>query len=826
MPNFNKPHIDVSGRLITRSYQAPRQNIGGGGAPRIRDQHAARIEAEMKAAFVQADQSRPTDDRITPPEGVYLEVDLQRGSAPDKTLERKRDKIRPGASQRLPSGEVRVALFVPDDARPVLEKILNDYKTGPLNRQGEPPKQDKVEPIEAIRQARLETFWTDDPEVLPDVDVQSFWWEVWCFPEFEGKVVDAANTIGCVVSENHYWLKFPETTVIQLQASRVEIELLLFATGGIAELRRASSTPVFFLDQNHEDQLDWNENLAERVTWPGTDAPAVCILDTGVNRAHMLIEPALSHDDLLTINADWEATDHHGHGTGMAGLSLFGDLTPRLEDENEIELRHRIESVKLLPPDGFPANDPQSYGSITQSATSIAEINKPERDRVFCLAVTNENVSGARATTWSSAIDQAANGSMPGDDDNAPKRLFVISAGNAPPHIEVENILSADELPIEDPAQAWNAISVGGYTNKTLIDDEGYEDWTPFAEAGDISPFTRTAVTWPRGRSPNKPDIVMEAGNRALSPAETEVLSLDSLALLTTGEDVGQHPLAPFAATSAAAAQAARLATQLSVAYPDAWPETIRALMVHSAEWTPSMLYQLNSAESMQDRYPLLRTFGHGVPSYERAIASANNHLALIAENEIAPFQVEDNQKKFGDCHFYKLPWPKDVLENLGENDVRLKVTLSYFIDPNPGRFASIDAQRYQSFGLRFDLKRRSESTSDFVKRVNAKDRENPLGRGPSGGDNSGWKFGPNSIGSGSLHCDEWIGPAVQLAARDVLCIKPVTGWWRNSAKNCRNEARYSLVVTISAPDQEIDLYTPISALVENAVDVEISIGR
>ena len=37
------------------------------------------------------------------------------------------------------------------------------------------------------------------------------------------------------------------------------------------------------------------------------------------------------------------------------------------------------------------------------------------------------------------------------------------------------------------------------------------------------------------------------------------------------------------------------------------------------------------------------------------------------------------------ECHFYSLPWPRAALESLGEQDVTLKITLSYFVEPNPG---------------------------------------------------------------------------------------------------------------------------------------------
>lgn len=822
MTKFNKPHIDISQRVLRRSYQAPRRNMGGGSAPRIREEHGTRILAEMRAAFIDAETERPLDTRIEAPSGVFLEIELKKGTNPEKVLDRKLDDIRTGASKKIDEDKTRVVLFVPDESRGVIESILNDYTNGPLTAKNKPQQQSRVEPIETVRRARLETFWTDELSALPQSATDEIWWEVWCFKGLEEKVQEAAMLLDCLVSENNYWLQFPETSVIQIKTQRVTIELLLFATSGIAELRRASATPVFFLDSDTEVQIQWTENLAERTLWPNGNVAAVCLLDTGVNRAHMLIEPALATNDLLTIDRNWGVSDDSGHGTSMAGLALFGDLTPRLEDDTEIELTHRLESVKIVPPFGFPANDPSSYGSITQSATSIAEINDINRSRVFCLSVTNDNVSGSRATTWSSAIDQAAVGGMLGDEDNAPSRLYIISAGNIPCEIDATKIITNEDAPIEDPAQAWNALTIGGFTNKTIIDDENYEDWNALADAGDISPFSRTSVTWPQGRSPFKPEVVFEAGNRAINPSETEVLNLESLALLTTSEDVNNDPLTSFSATSAAAAQAARMAAMLLTAYPDSWPETIRALIVHSAQWTPKMIDQLSDAGGMTASYHLLRKFGYGVPSFDRAVASAENHLALVAQNEITPFSVVSGQKKFGDCHFYKLPLPKEILEGLGEQDITLKVTLSYFVEPNPGRFASIDAQRYQSYGLRFDLKRRLESEKDFIERLNALERENPLGSGPSGGDNSGWRFGPNSISSGSLHCDEWTGPAIQLAARDVIGIKPVSGWWRDSVVNSKRTGRYALVLTISTPEQEIDLHTPIQNIVENELGIEI----
>lgn len=821
---FSLPHIDISGRRVVRDYQAPRPNPIAG-VPKDRREHGTQLRQQLAAAFVGFDEARPDRPELGPPQGSFIEVELARGKKAE-VLERKSDHVVPGATQLLENEAIKVVLYVPNAARGVLDRIIADYTTGPLTEVAQnPPYKGYVESIQEIRQAHFASFWTDDPAALPRDPGAQLWWELWCYPGTEQQVTAMVEQLGGQIAEPHYWLTFPEAHVVPVYTTRSAIELLLFAPFGLLELRRASASPVFFTEENRDDQYDWAVNLAERVTWPDTNVPAVCLFDTGVNRGHVLIEPALSPNDLLAARPAWGGDDHDGHGTKMAGLILHGDLVPRLIDESAYVLTHRMESVKILPPQGFEPNDPRSYGSITQSGVARSEVNNPERNRVYCMAINNEGVSGERSTTWSAAIDQSAAGVMPGDDDEAPKRLFVLSCGNIPPNIERRRIRDPDDYPIEDPSQAWNAITVGGYTAKTEIDEPDLDGWHPYAEVGELSPFSRTSASWPQGKAPFKPDIVMEAGNRAVSPDGVDVLSTDSLSLLTTGADVDRQPLSPFAATSAATAQAARLAIRIAADHPDYWPETIRGLIVHSAEWTPAMRAQIEELNGMRDRYALLRRFGYGVPSYARATASATNHLALVAQMAIQPFKNQ-NGRRFSDCHFHPLPWPKDVLEGLGGINVRLKVTLSYFIEPNPGVSASVDPYRYQSFGLRFDLRRPLESGPDFVQRINALERENPHERPPGVEEDGHWTFGSQSMSTGSLHCDEWVGPATSLANRDILCVKPIVGWWRDRASLaiCHRVARYALVMTLSTEDETVNLYNEVQTIVNTEIGIEVPV--
>ena len=820
--NFDLPHIDIT-RLVSRNDYAG-SGTGGQGAVRIREEHGRRLQNELEAAFAITDEHRPNDARLPVPEGVYLEVELHRGTKVD-ILTRKKSRIRPAAVNVSEDNGRIVALYIPDNAREALQQIISDYTDGELTKKGNPKNNNTVGPIESFRRARLETFWTDSPEALPLSPDKEIWWAIWCAPDAESRIENVCERLELRAANRDRRLYFPETTIIPVYAPRAAIELILFMTSDIDELRRASDSPVFFTDDVRGDQHEWTEDLAARITWPPSTAPAVCLLDTGVNRAHALIEPALSNDDLHSIDLEWGTDDHdaRGHGTSMAGLSLHGDLTSRLADQSEPILLHRLESVKLLPPNGFDQNEPQSYGVLTQTAISLPEIAAPERQRVFCMAVSNQNVSGSFPSTWSAAIDQATVGAMIGDEATAPRRLFIVSTGNVPPVIAAADLMPQDDYPVEDPAQAWNAIAVGGYTDLINIQDAGYENWSPLAAAGELSPHSRTSVTWPQGRAPYKPEIVFEAGNRAISPAKTEVLTLDSLSLLSTGNDVANEPLVAFNATSAATAQAARMAAQLGAQHPEYWPETIRGLLIHSAQWTAPMLQAFVNSGGKRDNYALVRRFGYGVPDLDRATASAVNHLALVAQSEIQPFQM-DGGRKFNECHYYNLPLPNAVLEELNNELIELKVTLSYFIEPNPGLSANVDPQRYQSHGLRFDLRRKNETLANFKKRVNAAERENPRSSVRAEADDDRWLLGPNSISAGSLHCDVWRGPAIELLGRDALCIKPVNGWWRNRASKeyCNKNTRYSLVVTMSTPDVNVDLYTSVLTTIETQNVVEV----
>ncbi|MGX1745991.1 MULTISPECIES: S8 family peptidase [unclassified Brevundimonas] len=828
----NLKHVRIDGRRKVGDYSAPNRDMSE--AIKVQDHktNGPRLTQAFTEAFTAARAGLVLRETASAAgkAGLYVEVEARAGEGlPDLSWVQK--DIRMGAVKVNDKGVEVGAVFVPLASTDYLLTKVAEYTNTPPDQKAR--HRSKMDPLETIRPGAISSLWTDQ-RPLPVVD-ETLWWECWCWKDRVANMLKAARGLKLRVSERR--LKFPDYVVVPVYGSRADIQRLLQNCDAIEELRRAEDSPHVFHTVFRRDQSAWSDDLVGRVVAPAANAPTVCVLDGGVAYDHPLLATVLTLNECHAVDAAWlvDDTSPLGHGTGMAGVALYGDLTYPIASSAPIDLAHGLESVKILPPPGFPKTEPENYGSITQSAISLTEIAAPAVGRVFCMAVTNFDVSGERPTSWSAAVDQICAGIMPGDAvAGAQRRLFVISAGNIQDESDPDLISDADEFPIEDPAQAWNALSVGGFTDKVDIKDGGYDGWTVAAGVGDVSPFSRNSVDWSHSVTPIKPEVVFEAGNRALNAAGTEIVAgLDSLSLLTTAREFDQLPLTTIWATSPATAQAASFAATIMADQPDLWPETVRALMVHSAQWTPRMLERLKSCKTKGACIKEARQFGYGVPQLERALSSARNDVALIAQGELQPFKRERKVDKDGRnvlqaptlnvAHYYDLPWPKAALEALDKN-VQLKVVLSYFVEPSPGDLAPVTPSRYQSFGLRYDLKRPTESTPDFVRRFNQSERVKDVVRPKAETDNR-WKFGTQSIAAGSLHCDVWEGPAVDLAARNVIAVYPVAGWWKNrtSLGQWDRKARYALVVSITSDDATVDLHAAIQ--IANQTPVQLQIG-
>ena len=169
--------------------------------------------------------------------------------------------------------------------------------------------------------------------------------------------------------------------------------------------------------------------------------------------------------------------------------------------------------------------------------------------------------------------------------------------------------------------------------------------------------------------------------------------------------------------------------------------------------------------------------------------------------------------------NLHALPWPKQALLALGEVRVQMRVTLSYFIEPNPSARGVASKFHYPSHRLRFEVQRPLETSSAFQTRINAAalHDENDDSTSPSDDD---WLLGKSNRYRGSLHQDEWSGTAAELANRGHIAVFPAMGWWRTRAalKKYNSPARYSLLVSIRTEQTETDLYALIEQLIAQRI--------
>lgn len=699
-------------------------------------------------------------------------------------------------------------------------------KEGNVIKSTTPSNQKLLNNIEEIKKATLKSFWSESSDVIFPEPEETVWWEVW-FRRKKGAENDQTRRIeeqlkAVGAETNTQQLLFPEHIIRLVKASADQLSKSLMLLDSLAELRKPQETAEFFTNLDNTDKAEWLNDLVSRVdNLSDINSVAICLLDTGVNNQHPLLIDFLPQGNMHTWKEDWGTDDSHsagGHGTGMAGLSLYGDITHVLASPMRIQIYHQLESVKIF--HERDPNDPKLYGTITIDACSKPVIDYPERPRVFCMAITappftgkDDNEYWGRPSSWSSSIDKIAFG----DNDN--KELFFISGGNIDPQQKDDYDVLNETSSIHDPGQAFNAITVGGYTDMDQIDAVKYPAYNILASKGNLSPSSSTSLFW-QSKWPIKPDIVLEAGNYAYSALGAG--KLDSLQLLAPHKDFNRTPFQSFGDTSGAAALAAKLAAELKSEYSTLWPETIRGLMLHSAKWNAVMMKGKTLVEMNTDeKRVLLRKFGYGIPNLERARYSAKNSVTLIAENHITPFQ-KTTSVQYNEFHLYELPWPKDVLQNeVFTEDAILNVTLSYFIEPNPGNRLYANSFSYQSHGLGFRVIGKDEKPEVFLKRISIDTREKDEdGKLEKEFPAEPWFIGPRTREKGSVQKDFITMSGADMSTRNIIAVFPKAGWYKTRAKEAKYglPLRYSLIISIETPNVEIDLYNSVYNLIPNPI--------
>lgn len=675
-----------------------------------------------------------------------------------------------------------------------------------------PNQQPKNAPLIApIRQVRTATIDEIGPTLLaPMQDGASRWVELTCRggtydPDASNKSrrqVDRQLTR--IVPDSPVIAQFtaPLHIVLYAKLTLDQLRELIAGTDCIFDAQLAEAKIRDWLLHEFDDDLDLSAYALEP---PGANAPGVVLLDTGVHPEHPLLKPAIAHVGSV-VPGIVSGVDVDGHGTQMAGVALHGSRVGDIVASGTAEANHWIQAVKVTTSESNSRDESAraTWGPMTVAAVEQAEASAPHvGHRVFAMAITSD-MNPLVPTSWSQAVEQIAYNDGKG-------RVFCISAGNADSG-DIGIIAGYPQLnliqSIQDPAHAWNALTIGAFTMlDQLPKDDRYSTYSVVAPAGGISPHSSSRPL-DATRVPNKPEVVLEGGNVAFD-GQLPDPTVPTLTTLTTGHRPNR-PLASIWATSGATAHAAGLAASIWKADSSLRPETVRGLIVHAASWTEQMEEHF---ESLDDR---MRICGYGTPDENFARWCARERATVIIEDAMPNAVIVEKPRKEPPkrkgtsptkptperiAKFFRLPIDEETLL-AHDRDVELRVTLSYFAEMEIYR-----RQAYRGLDLRWDMQGPQESEEAFRWRINKKVREQMPEKNKS--KSFKWDIGPDRRERGTVQSDRWTGRSSFLAGSKLIAVMPVGGWWDQYVALRTKELPFSLIVSVRTTG--LDVY----ALVE-----------
>ena len=569
---------------------------------------------------------------------------------------------------------------------------------------------------------------------------------------------------------------------------------------------------------------------------PPPDAPTVCIIDSGIQEGHVLLEPAIDRASSRCFLPGRPAGDvgdfvpPGGHGTRVAGAVLYRESIPRggqyefpcwIQNARVLDDGNRM-PVELFPPAALRAVVDRYY-------------NGPRHTRLFNQSINTDVPCRLRhMSAWAAEIDALS---------ERYDILVVQSAGNLQPSLPApilgvrEHLAAGREYPaylledacrVANPAQSLQALTVGSVAYG-MFEGGGWRSIA--ADTAHPSAFSRAGFgIW----GIVKPEVVEFGG--------------DNLRTANTPPDVGtpdhakpcypelvrstMHPPGPAydrdtVGTSFAAPKVTHIAAQLQNALPDEPCLLYRALIVQSARW-PAWAQDASSDTQAE----IIRRIGYGVPDLERAATNSDYRTTLIAGKD-PRYNDRELRIRAGEAHIFQVPIPAAMRSQADEYDILIEVTLSYAAQPRRTRR---NLRRYLSTWVDWKSSKLGEAIESFRLRA-LKDQED---EGLARGTNIPWMLHENPIwgtirgvkrNSGTVQKDWAVVKSNSLPESFCIAVVGHRGW----SKDPDSSARYAIAVSFEVLGREIPIYedlrvaveelqTEIEAEVESeaAVDVEV----
>lgn len=556
---------------------------------------------------------------------------------------------------------------------------------------------------------------------------------------------------------------------------------------------------------------------------PTPDAPSVCVIDSGIQEGHALLQPgidqATSHCFLPGLDATTVADEvaPGGHGTRVAGAVLYGEDLPIA---GAPQLPFWIQNARVLnaqnemPVELFPP-------AALRKAVELFN-DGPRQTRIFNHSINARAYCRTRyMSSWAAEIDQlcyerdvlvvqsVGNLSLEGQAPLLGIRDHLNAGRDYPRYLE------EDSARVANPGQSLQALTVGSIAYGAAEVD----GWRTFATgAAAPSAFSRTG---PGIWKVIKPEVVSYGGDAVRTnnnPPDVQGGGRISAAcpnlVRSTLHAPGPAADRDAAGTSFAAPKVAHIGAYVQSVLPEQPALLYRALVIQSAQWpswAEDILSRLrnpppNTTQAQKQEWraaasTAFRCLGFGVPDAARATANTDYRTTFITSGETAIHA--------GECHVYQVPVPAALRQQADEFDIRIDVTLSYVAQPRRTRR---NLRRYLSTWVDWKASKLGEGLHDF--RVRAmKDTSND--EAPLPGSTLPWVLHDKPQdgfirdfrrNSGTVQKDWAVVRSNRLPDHFCIAVVGHQGWSRDPD----SMARYAMAVTFEILGQEIAIYDPL----------------
>jgi hypothetical protein len=542
------------------------------------------------------------------------------------------------------------------------------------------------------------------------------------------------------------------------------------------------------------------------------NAPLATVLDSGVFSGHPLLSNVVVDEEDFDL-VEGTPIDNNGHGTGVAGIVVYGDfyecVTTRV-----FKPLVRICSAKVMHDDnGYPIfNQDKRPERIVKEA--IEFFHREYGCRIFNLSAGNSDMiyNMGRQMPWAEVLDQLS---------RELDIVIVVSAGNVSSP-EINDFTTRDELMdmcrsklfdgdhrLIDPATASLCVTVGSITRfdePELVNGRSVRLSVGPKNAPSI--FTRI------GKGVNKaikPELVDYGGNYAVHQfmrGNTRWVINDRILMEPTLNHNNSKLFKGYCGTSFAAPRVTHLAARIERALEEQISGTpsanlIRAMLVNSAsltqeisEWAEQSvdMHYTGRANPKQERR--LRLLGYGKPS-DACLYSGSNNVTLFAEDSI-------NLRTF---HLYKIPVPVEFL------NARCNKKICISLAHNP--VTRLSRKDYLANHLWFEVYRKIDEETLAIykaKKEAGQDETEPLPNEYKA------DFSPGCTEVDSSTLQQRIWSKGRLGGKDLIWNENepyiyilVTGKERFKYAEQEQPQPYALVISFSYEgDQDIELYNSI----------------